>query len=138
MIPEEQPLVEGTPVSEDQVNMLNQLKNLIHSDMQAMGWHDDGMSDLEFAKTTTANIHGEVSEFWEAWRRNNQWLPCDKASKMEELGLPVLNCVEEELADVIIRVLDTAGRYGINIGRAVAVKEAVNMTRGYRYGNKTA
>lgn len=103
-----------------------------------MGWHDDTMDQLEFAKTTTANIHGEVSEFWEAWRRNKQWSPCDKADVMEKLGLHALNCVEEELADIIIRAMDTAGRFGIDIGRAIMVKQEANMTRGYRYGGKLA
>ena len=125
-------------VSPEQIQALNDIRDALHGDMRSMGWHDDTMDQLEFAKTTTANIHGEVSEFWEAWRRNKQWSPCDKADVMEKLGLHALNCVEEELADIIIRAMDTAGRFGIDIGRAIMVKQEANMTRGYRYGGKLA
>lgn len=45
-------------------------------------------------------------------------------------GLP------SELADVIIRALDTAARLGIDIDAEVAPKLAYNRTRGHRHGGK--
>lgn len=46
------------------------------------------------------------------------------------VGLP------SELADVIIRTLDTAARLGIDIDQAVATKLAFNRTRGWRHGDR--
>lgn len=84
------------------------------------------------------NIHGEVSELWEAYRRSALAELCDKADKMELLGLEPLTNEEEELADTIIRALDYAKRRNLNIGKAVAVKHAYNVTRPYRHGGKAA
>lgn len=57
---------------------------------------------------------------------------------MAAAGVPVLTCAEEELADIIIRAMDTAKRLGVNIGRAIAVKHAFNATRPHRHGGKAA
>jgi NTP pyrophosphatase (non-canonical NTP hydrolase) len=85
-----------------------------------------------------SNLHSEVSEFWEAYRKNQVNKPCDKSPKCEEMGLGTLTNGEEELADILIRVLDTAKTLGINIGRAVHVKDAYNQTRPFKHGNKKA
>lgn len=44
--------------------------------------------------------------------------------------------VPSELADVIIRVLDFANTWGIDLGAAVDEKLAYNATRGHRHGGK--
>ncbi len=85
-----------------------------------------------------ANLHSEVSEIWEAYRINRLDKPCDKAKAMAKLGLPVLTCSEEEVADVIIRALELAHLLGIRVSRAVAVKDAYNRSRPYRHGGKIA
>lgn len=43
-----------------------------------------------------------------------------------------------ELADLLIRVGDTCGRYGIDLTEAIAIKMEYNATRPYRHGNKKA
>ncbi len=63
---------------------------------------------------------------------------CDKADKMIANGIHPLTCLEEELADILIRTLDTAHAFGIDIDRAVEAKMAYNATRGHRYGGKLA
>lgn len=78
----------------------------------------------------TENIHGEVSELWDAHREGKLNQPCNKP-------IP-LTCMEEELADIIIRTLDTAAHRGVDIGRAVLVKFEYNKTRSYRHGGKIA
>lgn len=117
---------------------LNELRDQIHSLSKSKGWYDTVESDSEFLTRAVANLHGEVSELWEAHRNNKLNSPCDKAEEMESVGCLVLTCAEEELADIIIRVLDDAARLKIDIGRAVAVKHSFNANRPYRHGGKAA
>ncbi len=84
--------------------------------------------------TMVANLHGEVSELWEAHRANKLTKPCDKADGMTKLGEVPLTCAEEELADILIRVLDTAHDLDIDIGRAVMVKDWYNQHRERMHG----
>lgn len=86
----------------------------------------------------TANLHGEVSELHEAFIEGNLENLCDKAEKMRSLGIRPLTCAEEEIADIIIRALDTAKMLNINVGEAVRAKSSYNETRDYRHGGKTA
>lgn len=65
-----------------------------------------------------ALIHSEVSEALEAFRA------ADEAH------------FAEELADVVIRVLDCAGGLGIDLDGAVRTKLEKNKARGYRHGGK--
>jgi NTP pyrophosphatase (non-canonical NTP hydrolase) len=64
------------------------------------------------------------------------------AGMVEEPKLPCgrrpLTCIEEELADIIIRTLDTAQAFGVDIDRAVTAKMAYNATRPHRHGGKLA
>ncbi len=76
------------------------------------------------------NLVAEIAELWEAYRKGMLTKQCDKPI--------VLTCAEEELADVVIRAMDTATMLGISLGRAIAVKTAYNKTRSYRHGNKKA
>jgi len=113
----------------DQEYAINQIAIEAYQNAAVKGFHDkDGDVVSDYARWTT-NLHGEVSELWEAARRGDLKRPCDKASFMEDQLGESLTCEEEELADIIIRVFDTAGARGINIGRAIRVKMAYNATR---------
>ena len=46
--------------------------------------------------------------------------------------------IAEELADVLIRVLDLAEHYNINMSEAIAKKVEFNKSRPYRHRNKKA
>lgn len=61
-------------------------------------------------------LHSEISEAFEAWREDN----------VEEVG--------EELADLFIRLLDTADAIGINLELEVEKKMKYNWTRPPRHG----
>jgi NTP pyrophosphatase (non-canonical NTP hydrolase) len=90
------------------------------------------------AAVFTANQHGESSEFWEAFRSGVLNELCDKASKMQAAGLPPLTNAEEEIADEIIRALDKAEAFGVDVAKAVAVKMAFNSGRPALHGGKQA
>lgn len=86
----------------------------IHQNAILHGWHspDPGLP------ATLLLIHSEVSEACEAAREGNMLQ------------------VEEELADVILRVMDCAGQYGLKMEEAVWRKHRENMERPYRHGGK--
>lgn len=107
---------------------LNDLATEILEINRANGWNVTIPSDWPASEGRTAAvhkictilalIHTEVAEATEAVRH------LDREN------------FEEELADVLIRVLDCAGGLGINMDEAVRAKLEKNRTRGYRHGGK--
>lgn len=89
-------------------------------------------------------IHSEVSEALEADRKNvytntnmqsvNGWVSDDDFIKVYK-GM-VKGTFEEEMADIIIRVLDMCGYKGIDIGQHVKAKMRYNLTREKYHGKK--
>jgi len=63
-------------------------------------------------------LHSEVSEAFEAWRDDNH----------EGVG--------EELADLFIRLLDTADVLGYDLEKEVSKKMSINWTRPKRHNKK--
>lgn len=110
----------------------------VHQLMCQKGWHPATLSEPERISNYTANVHGEVSEFWEAHRTGVLDRPCDKAEKMIKAGISPLTCREEEMADKVIRIFDEAGRSNVRLFRAIFLKHAYNATRPWRHGNKKA
>ena len=113
---------------------LGEWQKKAHAQAAKSGFHDGAPVVAAFVM----NLVSEVAEAWEAYRGGKMNEPCDKAEKMVALGLPALTCMEEELADVMIRVFDTAETFGIDIDRAVAAKHAYNGTRTHKHGGKLA
>ena len=112
----------------------------IYAVAASKGWHDNDheLSEGEKIAAYVANLHSEPSELWEAYRAGKLRTPCDKAAKMADHGIMPLTCVEEELADVIIRAIDVAVALGVDIEKAIAAKHAYNATRPHRHGGKLA
>lgn len=84
-----------------------------------------------------ALVHSEVSETLEDWRHGRSLIDIVQevgphSGKPKPAGVPI------ELADIIIRVLNLCGGYGIDIDEAVALKIAYNKERPYRHGNLLA
>lgn len=143
-------VLRGMELSPESLAVLNELRDLVADNATKKGFRDklrQNMTDEQWngplgamvrAAVMTANQHGETSEFWEAYRAGTLDQPCDKAAKMEAMGLPALTCGEEEIADELIRVLDKAQAHKIDVAKAVAVKAAFNSGRPYLHGNKQA
>lgn len=74
---------------------------------------------VAFLSTKLLLIHAEVSEAAEAIRELDE------------------NNFQEELADVIIRVIDLAHGMRIDLSGEIARKLDINRERGYRHGGKT-
>ncbi len=125
-------------LSKDQITLIGveveKLATHVWEVARSKGFHDDPVP----MAVSCANLHSEVSELWEAFRNNKLSEHCDKAKKMEALGLVPLTNMEEELADIFIRCLDTAREHGIDLGKAVTSKDAYNQSRPHRNGGKVA
>lgn len=107
--------------------MLNELRDRAYENAVNNGFYDHGTPNVS---AYCSNLHGEVSELWEAHRKGTLLDQCDK---------PVaLTCIEEELADILIRCFDMAGALQVDLDRAVEEKMRYNATRSYRHGGKVA
>ena len=74
-----------------------------------------------------ALLHSEVSEMFEAYR-DGGLKDATATNKPEGFG--------SECADVLIRLLDTCERRGVDLDFEYARKIAHNRTRGHRHGGK--
>src|SRR5678816_3762456 len=73
-----------------------------------------------------ALMHSELSEALEHFRHGNMEMFISVSGKPDGFWI--------ELADCIIRILDTAGAYGIDMEYMLRVKADYNKTRPYRHG----
>jgi NTP pyrophosphatase (non-canonical NTP hydrolase) len=86
------------------------------------GWHD---SDPDLPRALLL-LNTEIAEAAEALRDGN---PRDKAC-------PAFSRLEVELADLVIRLMDTSATHDLDIPGAIAAKMAYNKTRPYKHGGK--
>lgn len=100
-----------------------------HEESKRGGWHPGGetRNPLEMMML----IVSEVAEMCETMRK----LDPDGNIKMSE-KTPEFTALEEEAADVMIRMGDFAGLHGLRLEDAISAKMAFNRTRGHRHGNK--
>lgn len=115
---------------------LKKLSKLCYKEAKNKGFHNK--TEKPVLANYLMNLHGEISELWEAYRASKLDEPCDKSIKMKELGILPLSSFEEELADIFIRTCDTAEAFGINLEKAVLAKMQFNRSRPHRNGGKIA
>jgi NTP pyrophosphatase (non-canonical NTP hydrolase) len=100
---------------------LNDLAANIFLDNVKAGWWTDLKTGLPLERNMgelLCLVHSEVSEAMEGYRKD---LPDDK--------LPHRKMFEVELADVLIRVFDIAGKHGLDLDGAVREKREYNANR---------
>jgi NTP pyrophosphatase (non-canonical NTP hydrolase) len=117
-------------MNQKQVEVINEVALEMFQNAVNKGFHDkdDAKPLLDNYGAWCNNLHDEVSELWTAVRKGKLELPCDKA------GCDLTN-EEEELADIVIRAMDTASKRGINLGEAICKKYEYNTTRPRMHGN---
>lgn len=74
-----------------------------------------------------ALIHSEASELLEAVRMD---------PKAPSEHCPEITAEEEELADIVVRVMDYAAGHGLNLGKAFVHKMRFNALRPVKHGKK--
>ena len=98
---------------------------------KSKGWWDDPDRNIG---EILALIHSEVSEALEVYRLKGK--DSLKEKWFDEKGKPEGFSVE--LADVIIRIADLCGEFGLDLENALTTKLSYNKSRPYRHGNKKA
>jgi NTP pyrophosphatase (non-canonical NTP hydrolase) len=121
------------------MSQINELIKAAHASAAKKGWWDPEPSFGELISL----IHSEASEALEDYRNGRDitevWY--ENKELKTRLSDPITpNCkpcgIPSELADIVIRVFDACGRYGIDLERAIKEKMAYNATRPIRHGGK--
>jgi hypothetical protein len=96
---------------------------------QANGWFEDDRT----VGDDIALLHSEVSEMLEAYRDGG--LADQTATQVDETPVKPEG-FGSEAADVLVRLLDTCKRRGVNLAYEFERKLAFNATRGHKHGGK--
>jgi NTP pyrophosphatase (non-canonical NTP hydrolase) len=112
--------------------------------VRSSGWRDKPRSFGE----SIALVHTELSEAFEEFRHGrgvaeryySGSFSTDSDGRMIESTIEPAKPegIPSELADVMIRILDMADEYGIDLQEVMLEKHRYNQTRGYRHGGKVA
>lgn len=115
---------------------VNELIKEAHANAVAKGWWD---KEPSFGEVISL-IHSEASEALEDYRNGHTptevWYETKRVSLTEQNPVRKPCGIPSELADIVIRVFDACGHYGIDLEEAVREKMAYNATRPQRHGGK--
>jgi NTP pyrophosphatase (non-canonical NTP hydrolase) len=104
------------------IEALHTLGEAFHANSREKGFWDVDRNDGE----CVALMHSELSELLEAIRHGNP--PSDH--------IPEFSGAEEELADVVVRVLEYAEGRGFRVAEAIIAKHKFNRGRARKHGGK--
>jgi len=143
-VPDDQPLeIYRKPTFQE-------IQALVHQTTKSKGWDDQPSTFGD----KIALICGEACEALEEWRGGRAINETYYSGKMpgqdgtlgsitQHVTSPTPNVlckkpegVPSELADAVIRIMDICEQEGIDLGAAILEKNAFNLTRPYRHGNK--
>ena len=105
---------------------INELVTESHNTAVDKGWWEEPRSFGELI----ALIHSELSEALEDYRNGFAANQIYYRDGQKPCGVPI------ELADVLIRIGDLCGYFGIDLEQAVKKKLQYNKGRPYRHGGK--
>lgn len=128
---------------------LNELSQQIFANNTQKGFWDGGVKAKNIGEVLML-IVTEVAEACEADRKNKHSIKgfnlinnCEsietqneKQYFMQEFEVCVKNSFEDELADIVIRVLDVCGAFGIDIEWQIEQKLKYNSLREHKHGKK--
>lgn len=115
-------------VQQDWMDGVRMLQEIIHEWSKGKGWWDVAREN----GTLLMLVNTELAEAMEEVRfgypvKEVRYVTADR--KPEGFGI--------ELADALIRILDTAAGLGIDLAEMIRIKHNYNLTRPKRHGGKT-
>lgn len=120
------------------LDTLETLRDSCHRNSKEKGFWD--VEPWNFGEKI-ALIHSELSEMFEAWRKNARESEKDihiidpkYRSEDNTIGTRRITAIEEEVADVFIRLMDLCGKLDIDVGRVVLAKMQYNTGRPHMHG----
>ncbi len=148
------------------LELMEKLRNLCHQNSKDKGFWDEGETTISglivdgcmgeqqvsvkqklkpwnFGEKI-ALIHSELSEMFEAWRCNKGESEKDiqiiagggKLTDDGHIATRRITAIEEEVADVFIRLMDLCGKLDIDVGQVVLAKMEYNSKRPYLHGGR--
>lgn len=121
--------------------MLNELAQKVFQIATSKGWYDNDKGKNMGERL--ALIHAEVSEALEADRKDSycgltmiNWDALPDSEFMGCYDIGVKGTFEEEMADIVIRVLDMCALKGIDIEKHIWAKMRYNSMRPHLHGGK--
>lgn len=123
------------------LDVMEKLRDACHKNSVNHGFWD---KEYNFGEKI-ALIHSELSEMFEAYRKGVGDKACDKdiiiidphyRTEHDLVGHRRITAIEEEVADVFIRLFDLCGKLNIDVGRVILAKMEYNRSRPYMHNRK--
>lgn len=120
------------------VSAINLLGYFIHEWAKEKGFWEGKQNDNEKIMLMVT----ELSEAVEALRHNNLISPILNTLSSKDIDGKLyyphgsISCVEEELADCVIRIMDYCAFKNFNLGKAIIEKMKYNETREHKHGKQ--